>query len=118
VGTPGKNFSYRRRLDNPWIAKQSELEKTPGRAIFKNQRMTTMIKEILGELSGLSEEKQRIAASVVHALWSEERSENVIHPEWQAELARRNAQLASGEIEAVDEASMESFVGNLVSSEG
>ncbi len=80
--------------------------------------MSTVIKEILGELSGLSEEKQRVAASVVHALWSEERSENVIHPDWRTELDRRNAQLASGAIEAVDEASMEPFVEKLAAGEG
>ncbi|MBC2603261.1 addiction module protein [Puniceicoccus vermicola] len=80
--------------------------------------MTTIIKEILGELSGLSEQKQRVAASVVHALWSEERSEDAVHAEWRAELDRRNAQLASGEVEAIDEASMESFVEKLVAGEG
>jgi len=51
--------------------------------------MTTVIKDILGELSGLSEEKQRVAASVVHALWSEEPLEDAIHPEWRSELDRR-----------------------------
>jgi len=83
--------------------------------------MTTVIKDILGELSSLSEEKQRVAASVVHALWSEERAEEVeedIHPRWRAELGRRNAQLASGEIETVDEASMASFVEKLTAGEG
>jgi len=58
-----------------------------------------------------------VAASVVHALWSEERSREAIHPEWRSELDRRNAQLASGEVEAIDEASMESFVEKLVSGE-
>ena len=80
--------------------------------------MTTMIKEILGELSGLSEEKQRVAASVVHALWSEERVADEIHPEWRSELDRRSAQIASGEVETIDEASMELFVKKLAADEG
>lgn len=80
--------------------------------------MTTAIKDILGELSGLSEEKQRVAASVIHALWTEEHAAETIHPEWRTELDRRNAQIERGEVELVGEASMESFVQKLVADEG
>jgi len=38
--------------------------------------MTIALKEIVGELSGLSAEKQQVAASVIHALWNEEHSED------------------------------------------
>lgn len=79
--------------------------------------MTTALKEIVGELSGLSEEKQQVAASVIHALWAEENTEDVIHPEWQAELDRRNAQIESGEVELVSEASMEAFIDDLTADE-
>lgn len=36
--------------------------------------MTTVLKEIVGELSGLSGEKQLVAAPVIHALWAEEQA--------------------------------------------
>ena len=72
-----------------------------------------MLKEIFGELTGLSDEKQQVAASVIHALWAEENAEDVIHPEWRAELDRRNVQIESGKIELVSETSMESFIDDL-----
>ena len=75
--------------------------------------MTTVLKEIFGELTGLSDEKQQVAASVIHALWAEENAEGLIHPEWRDELDRRNAQIESGKIEFVDETSMESFIDDL-----
>lgn len=75
--------------------------------------MTTVLKEIFGELSGLSDEKQQVVASVIHALWAEENAEDVIHPEWHAELDRRNAQIESGKIKFVSETSMESFIDDL-----
>ncbi|MDQ8194492.1 hypothetical protein QEH59_08640 [Coraliomargarita sp. SDUM461004] len=71
--------------------------------------MTTILKEIVGELSGLSAEKQQVAASVIHALWVEEQAVDGIHPDWEAELDRRNAQIESGEVELVSESSMDAF---------
>jgi len=77
--------------------------------------MTSALKEIVGELSGLSAEKQQVAASVIHALWNEEQAEDAIHPihpthpEWEAELDRRNAQIESGEVQFVNEPSMDAF---------
>ena len=75
--------------------------------------MTSALKEIVGELSGLSMEKQQVAALVIHALWAEENSEEVIHPEWRAELDRRTTQIESGAVELVSEASMEAFIDHL-----
>jgi len=43
--------------------------------------MTIALKEIVGELSGLSAEKQQIAASVIHALWNEEHATDVGPPQ-------------------------------------
>jgi len=80
--------------------------------------MTAALKEILGELSGLSEERQQVAASVIHALWAEEQAADAVHPEWQGELDRRNAQIESGEVELADEASMMAFVEELLVDEG
>lgn len=80
--------------------------------------MTTALKEILGELSGLSGERQQVAASVIHALWAEEQAADTVHPEWQGELDRRNAQIESGEVELVGEASMETFADKLLANEG
>lgn len=79
--------------------------------------MTITLKEIVGELSGLSAERQQVAASVIHALWNEERVEDVIHPEWEAELERRNAQIESGEVQLVNESSMDAFVSDLLKDE-
>jgi len=79
--------------------------------------MTIALKEIVGELSCLSAEKQRVAASVIHALWNEEQAGDVIHPEWEAELNRRNAQIESGEFELVSESSMDAFVNHLLKDE-
>ena len=79
--------------------------------------MTTALKEIVGELSGLSAEKQRIAASVIHALWNEEHAGDAIHPEWEAEFDRRNAQIESGEVQLVSESSMDAFVSDLLKDE-
>jgi hypothetical protein len=79
--------------------------------------MTTALKEIVGELSGLSGERQQVAASVIHVLWAEEQSADAIHPEWQGELDRRNAQIESGEVGLADEASMETFVDKLLADE-
>jgi hypothetical protein len=79
--------------------------------------MTIALKEIVGELSGLSAEKQQVAASVIHALWNEEHSEDVIHSEWEVELDRRNAQIESGEVQLVSESSMDAFVGDLLKDE-
>jgi hypothetical protein len=79
--------------------------------------MTIALKEILGELSGLSAEKQQIAASVIHALWNEEHAEETMHPEWEAELDRRNAQIESGEVQLVNELSMDAFVRDLLKDE-
>ncbi|MGJ8640253.1 MAG: hypothetical protein ACSHYA_12760 [Opitutaceae bacterium] len=76
--------------------------------------MTIALKEIVGELSGLSAEKQQVAASVIHALWSEEHSGDEIHPEWESELNRRSAQIENGEVELVNESSMEAFVSDLL----
>jgi RecB family exonuclease len=80
--------------------------------------MTTVLKEIVGELSGLSGERQLVAASVIHALWAEEQASDSVHPEWQSELDRRNAQIRSGDVELADEASMETFVEELLANEG
>lgn len=79
--------------------------------------MTTALKEIMGELSGLSGDRQQVAASVIHALWTEEQSEDLIHPDWKVELDRRNSQIANGQVELVSEASMETFVKDLTSDE-
>lgn len=79
--------------------------------------MTSALKEIVGELSGLSAEKQRVAASVIHALWNEENCDDGIHPEWEAELDRRTTQIESGEVHLVNESSMDAFVGNLIKNE-
>ena len=79
--------------------------------------MTTALKEIVGELSGLSTEKQQVAASVIHALWSEERTDDAVHPEWEDELDRRNAQIQGGAVELVSESSMDAFVGDLIRDE-
>ena len=64
--------------------------------------MTIALKEIVGELSGLSAEKQQVAASVIHALWNEAHAGDAIHPQWEAELNRRNAQIQSGEVQRVN----------------
>lgn len=79
--------------------------------------MTTALKEIVGELSGLSAEKQQIAASVIHALWSEENAADTVHPEWEAKLDRRNTQIQSGEVRLIGESSMETFVSDLLKDE-
>lgn len=76
--------------------------------------MTIVLKEIVGELSGLSAEKQQVAASVIHALWNEEHTGDRIHPEWEAELKRRNAQIESGEVELISESSMDAFVSDFL----
>ena len=76
--------------------------------------MTKELKEMVGELSGLSAERQQVAARVIHALWSEDCTGDSIHPEWKAELDRRNTQIASGEIELVSESSMDTFVTELL----
>jgi len=80
--------------------------------------MTTALKEIVGELSSLSGERQHVAASVIHALWAEEQASDAVHPEWQGELDRRNAQIESGEVKLAEEASMETFVEKLLANEG
>lgn len=79
--------------------------------------MTTALKEIVGELSGLSAEKQQVAASVIHALWNEEHSGGTMHPEWEAELDRRNAQIKNGEVQLLSESSLDSFVSGLLKDE-
>ena len=79
--------------------------------------MTIALKEIVEELSGLSAEKQQVAASVIHALWNEEHSGDAIHPAWEAELDRRNAQIESGEVQLVNESSMDAFVSDLLKDE-
>ena len=79
--------------------------------------MTSALKEIIGELSGLSGERQQVAASVIHALWAEENSGNLIHPQWKAELDRRNDQIDKGRVELISEAAMDSFVDELTSNE-
>ena len=79
--------------------------------------MTIALKEIVRELSSLSVEKQQVAASVIHALWNEEHSSDTVHPEWKAELERRNEQIRSGEVELVNESSMDVFVNNLLKDE-
>ncbi|MGK0176888.1 MAG: hypothetical protein ACI91V_000760 [Lentimonas sp.] len=79
--------------------------------------MTIALKEIVGELSGLSAEKQQVPASVIHALWNEEHASDTIHPEWETELDRRNAQIENGEVELVSESSMDAFVSDLLKNE-
>ena len=79
--------------------------------------MTSTLKEIVGELSGLSAEKQQVAASVIHALWNEEHCDDGIHPEWEAALDRRNTQIESGEVQLMNESSMDVFVSNLMKNE-
>ena len=79
--------------------------------------MTAALKEIVGELSGLSEEKQQVAASVIHALWAQEHADEQIHPEWEAELDLRTKQIKSGEVELVSEASMDAFIDELTTDE-
>ena len=79
--------------------------------------MKIALKEIVGELSSLSVEKQQAAASVIHALWNEEHSNDTIHPEWKAELDRRNEQIQSGEVQLLNESSMDVFVNNLLEDE-
>lgn len=79
--------------------------------------MTTALKEIIGELSGLSGDKQEVAASVIHALWAEEQSKDLIHPDWKGELDRRNSQIECGQVELVSEATMETFVEGLTANE-
>ena len=79
--------------------------------------MTIALKEIVGELSGLSAEKQQVAASVIHALWNEGHASDTIHPEWETELDRRNAQIENGEVELVSESSMDAFVSDLLKNE-
>lgn len=79
--------------------------------------MTIALKEIVGELSGLSAEKQQVAASVIHALWNEEHAGAAIHPEWEAELDSRNTQIQSGEVQLVNESSMDAFVSDLLKNE-
>ena len=80
--------------------------------------VTSALKEIVGGLSGLSGESQHVAASVIHALWAEEQASDTVHPEWQGELDRRNAQIKSGEVKLADEASIEAFVEELLATEG
>jgi hypothetical protein len=75
--------------------------------------MTSALKEIVSELSGLSAEKQKVAASVIHALWNEEHLGDGIHPAWESELSRRNAEIENGEVELVGETSMDAFVADL-----
>lgn len=79
--------------------------------------MTIALKKIVGELSGLSEKKQQVAASVIHALWAEENGEEIIHADWKTELDRRNTQIEKGEVELVSEASMKTFIGELTINE-
>ena len=79
--------------------------------------MTIALKEIVGELSGLSAENQQVAASVIHALWYEEHASDAIHPEWEVELDRRNAQIESGEVQLISESSMGAFVSSLLKNE-
>ena len=79
--------------------------------------MNNVLKEIVSELSGLSGERQHVAASVIHALWAEEQASDAVHPDWQGELDRRNAQIESGEVKLADEASMETFVEKLLVNE-
>ena len=79
--------------------------------------MTIALKEIVGELSSLSVEKQQVAASVIHALWNEEHASDTVHPEWKAELDRRNEQIQSGEVQLLNESSMDVFVDNLLNDE-
>ena len=71
-------------------------------AVFYQPIMTIALKEIVGELSGLSVEKQQVAASVIHALWNEENASDTIHSEWKAELDRRNEQIQSGGVELLN----------------
>lgn len=80
--------------------------------------MTTELKEIIGELSGLSGERQRVAASVIHALWAEEQASDTVHSEWQSELDRRNAEIEGGKVSLADESTMETFVKKLLANEG
>jgi hypothetical protein len=40
-----------------------------------------------------------------------------MHPEWEAELDRRNAQIESGEVQLVNESSMDAFVSDLLKDE-
>ena len=80
--------------------------------------MSIALKEIVGELSCLSEERQRVAASVIHALWAEEHAAEAVNPGWRAELDRRNTQIECGEVELDDESSMAAFVEKLVADEG
>ena len=79
--------------------------------------MTIELKEIVGELSSLSVEKQQVAASFIHALWNEEHSSDTIHTEWKAELDRRNEQIRSGEVQLLNESSIGVFVDNLLKDE-
>lgn len=82
--------------------------------------MTTALKEIVGELSGLSAEKQKLAASVIHALWQEEQGlgqDQTVHPDWEAELDRRSAQIRNGEVELIDESSQARLVDDLLQDE-
>lgn len=79
--------------------------------------MTIALKEIVGELSGLSVERQQVAASVIHALWKEEHASGTIHPEWKAEIDRRNGQIENGEVELVSESLMDGFVSDLLQNE-
>lgn len=85
--------------------------------VFFLSVMTIALKEIVGELSGLSAEKQQIAASVIHALWNEEHATDAIHPEWETELDRRNTQIESGEVQLMSESSMDAFVSDLLKDE-
>jgi hypothetical protein len=79
--------------------------------------MTTALKEIVGELTGLSAERQQVAASVIHALWNEEHAADTIHPGWEIELDRRNARIENGEVELVSESSMDAFMSDLLKDE-
>jgi hypothetical protein len=40
-----------------------------------------------------------------------------MHPEWEDELDRRNAQIESGEVELVSESCMDAFVSGLLKDE-
>lgn len=79
--------------------------------------MTIALKEIVGELSSLSVEKQQVAASVIHPLWNEEHSGDTVHSEWKVELDRRKEQIQSGEVQLLNESSMDIFVDHLLKDE-
>jgi galactose-1-phosphate uridylyltransferase len=65
--------------------------------------MAIALESLFEDLRRLPEDKQMVAASVIHALRIEAESEEALHPEWKEELRRRAREIAEDAAEMVSE---------------